>query len=62
MCCHATLCCAVLGWALQLLSSPELQDAAAAVHKVMGLFASVFLPNVVVSSPQGKPGPGATVL
>lgn len=59
VCCHAVPCFAVLCWALQLLSSPELQDAAAAVHKVMGLFASVLLPNVVVSSPQGKSGPEA---
>jgi hypothetical protein len=46
---------AVLCGALQLMRSPELQGAAAALHKAMGMFASVFLPNVVVSTPQGEP-------
>ena len=36
------------------MRSPEMQAAAASLHRGMGMFASVFLPNVSVSSPQGE--------
>jgi hypothetical protein len=54
--CLAVLCCAVLCCAVQLMRSAEIQATAAAVHKAMGLAASVFLPNVSVSMPQGEQG------